>query len=197
MGEEDLRRLCVYYEKDTQKIIDFFPADFSAEAKGNLLSVWNQTIPRQILITLSDMEQTTMQDLKKKIGHSNSTLHENVKKLEDLGLIRTGIIYKGNKIRVLRSQILFITKNPKFKRGFRKLFQGIWVNSSVSKQVIDFLQKHPDKYMSVEEIASALKLPVDEIELELSNWDSSVTRAFGDVFKEKPFEKKVLYKGKK
>lgn len=191
------RTLCVYFEKDTKKILDFFPAHFSGEIKSNLLSVWNQTIPRQILITLSDIEECTMQELKKTIGHSNSTLHENVKKLEDLDLIKSVIIYKGNKIRVLQSKILFVTKNPRFKRGFKRLFQGIWVNSGVSKQVIEFLAKNPEKYYSVEDLSAALKIPVDDIELELSNWDSSVTRAFADVFRERPFEKKVLYRGKK
>ena len=136
-----------------------------------------------------------MQELRKKIGHSNSTLHENVKKLEDQELIHTQLIYEGNKIRVLKPAFLFVTQNPKSKAQIKKFFQGIWVDSETNKKVVDFLQKNKEEYFTAEEIAAKTRLPVDDVQLALSNWESTVTRALSDVTKQKPFEKKTLYKG--
>lgn len=185
---------CVYYDGQTDAIIDFFPTDMHADIKSKIVTFWNQEIPRKVLKELS-MQNITMQELKSKIGHSNSTLHENIKKLEEAGLIHTEIIYEGNKIRVLSPKILFVTKNPEFKAKVQRFFQGMWVNAEHNKRVIDFLQDNPDKFFSSDQIAAKTGLPVDEVELILSNWDSQVTRALSDFLKSKPFEKKVLYRG--
>ena len=185
---------CVYYDNQTDAIIDFFPTDMASEIRSSIVNAWNQDIPRKILKELST-HAMTMQELKTKIGHSNSTLHENIKKLEEANLIHTEIIYEGNKIRVLSPKILFVTKNPEFKTRIQKFFQGMWVNSDKNKKVIDFLQDNPDKFFSADQIAAKTNIPVDEVELILSNWDSQVTRAMSDFLKSKPFEKKVLYRG--
>jgi biotin operon repressor len=185
---------CVYYDAQTEDIIDFFPTEIESGAKARIMNFWSQDIPRKILKELSG-QAMTMQELKSKIGHSNSTLHENIKKLEEAGLIHTEIIYEGNKIRVLAPRILFVTKNPEFKVKVQKFFQGMWINSDHNKKVIDFLQDSPDKFFSVDQIAAKTGISVDEVELILSSWESKVTRAISDFRKDKPFEKKVLYRG--
>lgn len=185
---------CVYYDAQTEAILDFFPVDVPAGLRSRTLSAWEQDIPRKILKELSRKE-LTMQELKGIIGHSNSTLHENIKRLEEAGLIHTEIIYEGNKIRVLQPKILFVTKNQEFKTKVQRFFQGMWVNTEHNRKVIDFLQENPDKYYSIDQLAAKTGLPVDEVELILSNWDSQVSRALSDFLKEKPFEKKVLYRG--
>lgn len=191
---EQKLQYCVYYEPKTEAIVDFFPTDIPAELRNKVIAAWNQEIPRKILKELS-VKELTMQELKLKIGHSNSTLHENILKLEESGIIHTEIIYEGNKIRVLAPRILFVTKNQEFKAKVQRFFQGMWVHSDHNKQVIDFLQENPDKYFSTDQIAAKTNIPVDEVELILSNWDSQVTRSLSDFLKEKPFEKKVLYRG--
>jgi biotin operon repressor len=185
---------CVYYDGATEAVVDFFPTEITADLKGKIITFWNQEIPRKILKELSTQDMT-MQELKNKIGHSNSTLHENIKKLEEAGLINTEIIYEGNKIRVLSARMLFVTKNPEFKAKVQRFFQGMWVDSDKNKKVIDFLQENPDKFFSSDQIAAKTGIPVDEVELILTNWDSQVTRALSDFMKQKPFEKKVLYRG--
>jgi DNA-binding Lrp family transcriptional regulator len=185
---------CVYYDSRTEDIIDFFPTDASADFRAKVITAWSQEIPRKILKELSG-QNLTMQELKSRIGHSNSTLHENIKKLEELGLIHTQIIYEGNKIRVLGARILFVTKNPEYKAKVQKFFQGMWVNSEHNKRVIDFLQDNPDKFFTADQVAAKTNIPVDEVEIILSNWDSQVTRSLSDFLKSKPFEKKVLYRG--
>ena len=185
---------CVYYDGLSDTIVDFFPADIPAETRSRVMTFWNQEIPRKILKELS-VKELTMQELKNKIGHSNSTLHENILKLEEAGLIHTEIVYEGNKIRVLAPLILFVTKNAEFKTKVQKFFQGLWVNSDNNKKVIDFLQDNPDKYFTSDQIAAKTNIPVDEVEIILSNWDSQMSRGLSDFLKQKPFEKKTLYRG--
>ena len=185
---------CVYYDKETEEIQDFFPAHIGADLRNTVINHWDQEIPRKILRALSEGEKT-MQELRKEIGHSNSTLHENVKKLEELDLIQTKLIYEGNKIRILEPKFLFVTKNPSSKAQIKRFFQGLWVDSEANKKVIEFLNKNKGKYWTAEEIAAKTGIPVDDVELTLSNWDSKVTRALSDFNKQRPFEKKTLYRG--
>jgi hypothetical protein len=185
---------CVYYEAATEAITEFFPADITADLKNKIIGAWQQEIPRKILKELS-VKELTMQELKGLIGHSNSTLHENIKKLEEAGLIYSAIIYEGNKIRVLQPRFLLVTKNPEFKTKVQRFFQGMWVNSDNNKKVIGYLQDNADKYFTADQIAAKTGVPVDEVELLLSNWDSQFTRSLSDFLKQKPFEKKVLYRG--
>lgn len=191
---EERLEYCVYYDKDTEEIIDFFPGNIDADTKNTIISTWGQEIPRKILRALSEGAMT-MQELRSSIGHSNSTLHENVKKLEELGLIRTEIVYEGNKIRQLQPKLLFVTKSPKFRTRITKFFQGIWVDGEANKKVVEFLQENSDDYFTVEEIAAKTDLTVDQVTIVLSNWDSQVTRALSDFMKKKPFEKRTLYRG--
>lgn len=188
-------RYCVYYDKDTEEIQDFFPANIGADRRNTVITAWEQEISRKILRTLSEGD-LTMQELRKKIGHSNSTLHENVKKLEEQELIHTELIYQGNKIRVLKPAFLFVTQNPKSKTQIKKFFQGLWVDSEINTDVVEFLKKNKHEYYTAEEIAAKTGYPVDDVQLILSNWESKVTRALSDFMKEKPFEKKILYKGR-
>ncbi len=185
---------CVYYEKDTEEILDFFPTGVNPDTRNTVITFWEQDIPRKILKAVSE-EPLTMQELRKRIGHSNSTLHENVKKLEEADMIRTSIVYEKNKIRTLTPRFLFVTKAPRFKSSVQKFFQGLWVNSKANDTVIDFLTKNKQDFWTAEEIAAKTNLTVDEVELVLSNWDSQVTRALSDFMKKKPFEKKTLYRG--
>lgn len=187
-------RYCVYYEPKTEKILDFLPVHIDGAVKSTVITTWDQKIPRKILKALSE-GPLTMQELRNKIGHSTSTLHENVLKLEDLGLVSTKLIYEGNKIRKLNPEFLFVTKSPRFKTAVQRFFQGIWVNSDASEKVVQFLKAHPDDYFTAEEIAAKTNLSVDEVELALSNWDSQVTRALSDFLKKKPFEKRITYRG--
>lgn len=184
---------CVYYDKDTEEIRDFFPQDINPDVRNAIITFWEQEIPRKILKSISE-GPLTMQELRKKIGHSNSTLHENVKKLEEAEMIRTSIIYEKNKIRQLVPRFLFVTKNPRFKMAVQRFFQGLWVDTEANKTVIAFLKEHKDEFWTAEEIASKTGLTVDEVELILTNWDSQVTRALSDFMKKKPFEKKTLYR---
>lgn len=186
---------CVYYDKRSEEIIDFIPAHIDPDFRNGVISAWRQEIPRKILKALSE-GPLTMQELRKKIGHSNSTLHENVMKLEDAGLVKTGLSYTGNKVRTLAPVFLFVTKAPKFRTNIQRFFQGMWVNSDANQSVVNFLSKHPEKYYTAEEIAAKTSLSVDDVELVLSSWDSQVTRALSDFLKDRPFEKKVLYKGR-
>ena len=185
---------CVYYDVQTSTILDFFPQEVPAELKNRIITFWGQEIPRKILKELS-IKELTMQELKGAIGHSNSTLHENIKKLEEGGLIHTEIVYEGNKIRILAPRILFVTKNPEHKTKVQRFFQGMWIDSSKNKAIIDYLQDNPDKFFTTDQIAAKTNIPVDEVELILSNWDSQFSRGLSDFLRNKPFEKKVLYRG--
>jgi DNA-binding PadR family transcriptional regulator len=185
---------CVYYDNQTGSILDFFPQDVPAEIKNRIITSWSQEIPRKILKELSTSEMT-MQELKNRIGHSNSTLHENIKRLEEAGLIHTQIVYEGNKIRILAPRILFVTKNPEHKSKVQRFFQGMWVDSDKNGTIVRYLQDNPDKFFTADQIAAKTNIPVDEVELILSNWDSQFSRGLSDFLKQRPFEKKVLYRG--
>lgn len=188
---------CVYYDQNSLEIIDILPKDTEPKVLACINEMWNQDIPRRILIEISSKEGITASDIKRSIGHSMSTLHENIEKLKTLGLIKTKMVYEQNKKKILSPNVLFVTRNPKFKEAFLRFFQGMWVDSKKTQKIIDYLQKHPDKYFSVEELSLKLKIPVDEIGLLLSNWDSQTTRAMSHFLKQKPFEKKILYRARK
>lgn len=190
-------KYCVYYDQKTEQILDYLPKNMDLKTKGQIDEFWNQDIPRKILITLSEHEINSIPELKNFVGHSMSTLHDNIKKLEIAGLIETQLTYVENKKRSIKPNVLFVTKNPKFKSSVQKFFQGLWIDSEKTNIIIGFLQKNPEKYYSVEEISAKLKMPVDEIEMLLSNWDSVTTRTLSNIMMEKPFEKKVMYRGKK
>jgi len=178
-------------------IIEIMPESIPSEVRSNIEKLWNQDIPRKIMICLSKEEQTTASRIKEIIGHSSSTLHENIRKLENADLIDAEMVYEGNKQKIIKSRIITVSKNPEQKRKFKKYFQGIWVNSEKSKTIINFLKENNNNYYTVEDIAAQTGIPVDDVELLLSNWDSFTTRALSDFFKDSPFEKKIMYKGKK
>jgi predicted AAA+ superfamily ATPase len=188
--------LCIYYNERSKKIIEILPRSLDANSRAKIQGIWQQEIPRKILLTLSN-NPLNLSQLKDQIGHSISTIHDYIKKLESLGLVNTEIIYDKNKQKILKSNILCVTKNPKYKTLINKFFQGMWVDSKKFQVITALLDKHPDKYFTYEEIANKTNLPVDEVELLISNWDSQLTRALSDFLKEAPFEKKVLIKSRK
>ncbi|MFT4304647.1 MAG: winged helix-turn-helix transcriptional regulator [Candidatus Woesearchaeota archaeon] len=187
---------CIYYDKRNEAIIDFLPADIDSKVKQKITEVWNQEITREILKIISEEDEITAPKIKEKIGHSASTLHENIKKLEDLKLIESKMIFKGNKKKIIKPKILCVTKNPNYKEKFQKFFQGLFVDTKNTKKIIECLERNKNKFLSIEEISIKTKIPVDEIEILLKNWDSQITRSLSDFMKEKPFEKKTLYKYK-
>ena len=89
---------------------------------------------KNILILLSNEGEITVPRIKETIGHSMSTLHENIKKLEDADLISTKMVYKLKKQKIIEPKILFATKNPKYKTKLKRFFQGLWVNSKKSEK---------------------------------------------------------------
>lgn len=188
---------CVYYDIETQNIIDYLPKDIENSIKQNIIEAWGQEITREILKIVSEFGEITAPEIKKEIGHSSSTLHENIKKLEDLDLINTEMSYKGNKKKIISPKLFCVTKNPSNKEKFQKFFQGLFIDSTNSKKIIECLEKNSKKFLSLEEISIKTKIPVDEIEILLNNWDSQITRTLSDFMKKKPFEKKIMYKFKK
>ena len=187
-----------YYDKKTLEVLDFLPKNLEGSFQSKVLELWAQEIPRKILMFLSTENQVTAPKIKNAIGHSVSTLHENIKKLEDAGLIKTEMIYVGNKQKIIKPRVIFVTKNPIFRSVVKSfLAKGFWIDSKKSKKVIDFLQKNHNRQYTAEEISSKTSVPVDEIHSLLSNWDSQITRAFSDFLRDKPFEKKIFYQGKK
>lgn len=190
-------KYCVQYDVEKGNIIGFLPTDIEDSIKNKILEVWNQEITKEILKILSEKGELTAPKIREEIGHSASTLHENIKKLEDLKLIETQMIYKGNKQKIISPKILCVTKNPRSKERFQKFFQGLFTDSDKSKKIIEFLKKNPKNYFTIEEISAKTKIPADEIEIHLNNWESHITRSFSDFLKKKPFEKKVEYRYKK
>lgn len=190
---------CVYFDKRTYAILDYLPKDLDENLKKNISLLWNQEIPRKILQLLcAEDEGITSPGIKQKVGHSMSTLHENIKKLELANLIKTEMIYEGNKQKVIKPRILFVSQNTTLTRSITSfLNKGLWVDSKTSTKIIDFLKKNPDRYYTAEEISVKTSIQVDEVKTLLDNWDSMITRAFSQFLKEKPFEKKVLYRGNK
>lgn len=189
-------KCCVYYDNATGRIIDIIPDSIEAGLRSEIERYWAQEIPRQLLINISKYEETNAAQIKSEIGHSSSTLHENIRKLEKAGLIEAKMAYKGNKVKVIRPKMIAVSKNPEHKRKFKVYFKGIWVESEKSRRITEFLRKNKDRFYTAEEISTHTKVPVDDVELLLSNWDSYTTRALSDFFKERPFIKKVMYKGK-
>jgi DNA-binding Lrp family transcriptional regulator len=189
--------ICIYYDEKKGEILDILPKNLDAQKKNAIESMWIQYIPRKILLMLSGRENITAPQIKNEIGHSMSTLHDNIKRLEDADLIKTEMVYTQNKQRLINSNILCVTKSPKHKEKIKKFFQGMWVDSSKTQKILDFLNNDPNKYYTPEEISLNTKIPVDDVELLLSNWDSIMTRGVSALTREVPFEKKVMYKGKK
>jgi response regulator of citrate/malate metabolism len=188
----------VYYDKKTENIMDFLPSNLSDDRKNTIRELWNQDIPRKILLLLTKEEQLTAPKIKEHIGHSMSTLHENIKKLEMADLIEAEMIYEGNKQKVLKTKVLAVCKNDKLTERITKfLNQGLWVDTTRSNTIIDFLNKHPDKYYTPEEISIKTGIQVDEVRTLLENWDSQLTRGFSHFMRKMPIEKKTLYKAAK
>ncbi len=185
------------YYSPRMEILDIFPQTADQEFRNNLIRMWDEKIAREILIALSNARELTVMRLKEMIGHSMSTLHENIEKLEAAGLIESEIIYVGKKQKVIRPAVICVTKNPKHKENFKRFFQGLWVDSENFKQIVAFLRKNPDKYYTCEEISLRTKIPVDDVEILLNNWDSPITKSLSDFMKEAPFEKKLLYRARR
>lgn len=193
---EQAQQYIIYYDKKSENIIDFFPNNLPETVRQTITEVWMQPICREILKLLSQQDQLTAPAIKEKIGHSMSTLHENINKLESLGLINAVMSYKVNKQKIIETNLLAISKNTKLTETITKfLNQGLWVDSARSDKIVDFLQKNPDVAYTVDEISAKTGIQVDEVQTLLDNWDSQVTRSFSDFLKKRPFEKRVLYKG--
>ncbi|RMF05537.1 ArsR family transcriptional regulator [Candidatus Woesearchaeota archaeon] len=189
---------CLFFDKATHQIKDFWPKNLDEETKNKLTLAWQNSIMREILLALSEHDELTTPELKKIVGHSMSTLHENIEKLKRYGLIEAEMTYVGNKKKVLRSRVLCVTRNPRLVSKLKNfLNKGLWVDSRKSKKIISFLDQHPNTYFSVPEIAAKTKIPADEVETLLENWDSQITRALSDFLKPPPFEKKILYRSLK
>ena len=188
----------VYYEKSRGTILDHFPASISHETQELIKKYWGQPVCREILKFLSKQEETTAPEIQEAIGHSMSTLHENITRLEADGLIMTEMVYKQNKKKIIRPNVMFVNKNsPLTERITRFLNQGLLVDTATSRKIIKFLDKHPDKAFSAEQISVKTGIQVDEIETLLNNWDSIVTRAFSEALRKKPFVKRVTYQSSK
>lgn len=185
-----------YYEKNSKQIEDIIPKDIDVKLNNAITQFWNQDIVQDILIFISQEQETTITDIKKNIGHSQSTIYEIVNKLEHAKLITTEISYVGSKKRIIKPTVHFITKNKKSKIFLQKFFQGLWVNSSQFKKIMEFLQKNPHHAFTAEEISLKTSIPVDEITILMNNWESPLTKTYSDLFKEPPFEKKVTYQVK-
>ncbi len=191
-------KICVYYNKKTEEIESFLPESIEEDKKVKIADSWKNKINRKILKKLSLNEKLNLSELKEKVGHSISTVSNSVKKLESKDIVKTKITYKGNKQKIITSNILFVTQNPNLKKVFKKvLSQGIWIDTDKTKEIIDFLRKNEDEFYSVEEISARTKIPVDEVKSLLNNWDSQITRSVSTFLKEPPFEKKTVFRYKK
>lgn len=190
--------LCVYYELGSEKLLDFFPkSKVTPEIIKNISIAWENPIYRKVLKYLSENKDVKLIDLATNLNHSLSTISDAVNRLESLGLITSKISFQGKKQRVINSKILFVTKNPELKKIFNNLInQGIWVDMKKTKEIIEYLKKNKDRFLTIEEISIGTKIPVDEVKTLLENYDSFITRSFSEAFKEIPFEKITLYKYK-
>lgn len=187
--------ICVYYDEKKQYIIDIAPRELDPEVRSRLEEAWQQPILRQILILLSEGVER-LPDIQKRIGHSASTLHGAVQRLSDMGFLSYEMSYQGNKQKILASDVLCVTKNPKSKSAAQKFFQGLWIDSEKTNRIIEAM-KSERKWWTAEELSLKTKIPVDEIVLLLSNFDSLTTRSLSQFLKAPPFEKKVLYQAKR
>ncbi|MEM4396061.1 MAG: winged helix-turn-helix domain-containing protein [Candidatus Woesearchaeota archaeon] len=190
--------LCVYYELGSEKLLDFFPkSKITPEMLKNISVAWENPIYRKILKYLSENKNVKLIELAENLNHSVSTISEAINRLESLALVTSELSFEGKKQRVINSKVLFVTKNPELKKIFNNLInQGIWIDMKKTKQIIEYLKKNKDKFLSVEEISLGTKIPVDEVRTLLENYDSFITRSFSEAFKETPFEKITLYKYK-
>ncbi|MGM5483856.1 MAG: winged helix-turn-helix domain-containing protein [Nanobdellota archaeon] len=183
-----------YYEKRKEVLLDFFPKDIDTVTKKKIQNLWNQPVAREIMKTLSVKEQATAPEIQKEVGHSMSTLHENITKLENNGLIKTEMVYTKNKRKIIVPEIMFVNRNSRLTEAITKfLNQGLMVDSRTGRKVIKFLDNNKDRAFTVEQISVKTGIQVDEVETLLENWNSLITRAFSEVFKEKPFVKRVTY----
>ncbi|MDD9953777.1 MAG: helix-turn-helix domain-containing protein [Candidatus Woesearchaeota archaeon] len=192
---EEMRPM-VYYHAKTETIKEFFPANTDATKKGQIMTMWAQEIPRKILMQLSQKSQMSVPELKHAIGHSMSTLHETLKKLEEAELITTKMIYEGKKQKVITPNVLFVHKSADVRAKMEKFFQGLWVDSRTTMKIVDFLNQNATKFYTAEEIALQTDIPLERVELLLNNWDSFITRTVSSAFQRCPFEKKVVYRGR-
>ncbi|MEM2115888.1 MAG: helix-turn-helix domain-containing protein [Candidatus Woesearchaeota archaeon] len=191
-------KICVYYEIGSERIIDYFPkSNIDPQIIKSITLAWENQIYRRILKFLSEKGSVKLSVLARELGHSISTISEAVSKLESLDLIESNIIYKEKKQRIINTKVLFVTENPKFKRIFNRLIsQGIWIDMKKTKVIINFLKENRERFFTAEEISVATKIPVDEVKVLLENYESFITRAFSEAFKEIPFEKVVMYRYK-
>lgn len=183
----------VYYEKKKETILGFFPTDISNDLKEIIQSAWNQPVCRAILKYLSKEDQATAPEIKDAIGHSMSTLHENIARLERDGIIKTEMTYVQNKKKIITSNVLFVTKTSKLTRAMAKFFQGLLVDTKSSKKIVSFLDRNAGKSFTVEQIAARTGIDVDDVQIVLDNWESIITRTFEDALKPTPFVKQILY----
>ncbi|PIN70539.1 hypothetical protein COV93_01100 [Candidatus Woesearchaeota archaeon CG11_big_fil_rev_8_21_14_0_20_43_8] len=188
----------VYYDKKSERITDFLPVDLDDNSKAAIINQWQMDIPRRILKALSENDMMTAPRIKETIGHSMSTLHENIKKLEEAGLIETKMIFEGNKQKIIRPKVFFVTQNPRLRSFLIKAAnQGVWVETEKSKSVLKFLKENADEFHTAEEISLKLKIPVDEVKTLLENWNSQFNRGLSEFMKKMPFERRVYYRAVK
>lgn len=186
----------LYFDAKSEAIVDFLPQNIPEEKKEIIRELWAQPICRAILKFLTKSEKATAPKIKEAIGHSMSTLHENIKKLEYAGLIKTEMIYEGNKQKIIEPTIMCVSRNTKMTEAItRFLNQGLWVDTERGDKIIDFLKNNNKKFFTVEEISAKTGIQVDEVQTLLDNWDSQVTRSFSQMFKKRPFEKQTRYRG--
>lgn len=189
-------KACVYYDNKSNEIIEVLPNNIDPRLKGFIFEFWNQNIFKKILINISMYDNLSISDLKKLVGHSISTIHDAITKLENADLIISELTYINNKKKILKPNVVFVNKNPRFKTSIQKFFQGLWIDSKKTNKIIEFLKKNKTKKFTAEQISTRTEIPVDEVKLLLSNWDSITTRTLRNFMQETPFEKIVYYKGK-
>lgn len=187
----------VYYEKKKETILEFFPTDIPTDIQEVILSAWNQPVCRSILKFLSKEEESTAPLIKDAIGHSMSTLHENISRLERDGLISTEMVYVKNKKKIITSNVLFVTKNSKITGTINKFFQGFLVDTKNGNKITKFLDRNKSKSFTIEQISARTNIPVDDVQVIMDNWESTITRTFSDAFKEKPYIKEITYRSSK
>ena len=164
-------QICVYYDEKKEYILDISPRGVDPEVRTKLEEAWNQPILRKILILLSQGIDR-LPDIQQEIGHSPSTLHAAVQRLSQAGFLTYKMVYTGNKQKILTSNVLCVTKNPDSKIALQKFFQGLWIDSAKTKRIIKAMQTNKTKWWTPEELSVKTKIPVDEIALLLSNFDS-------------------------
>lgn len=189
-------QLCVYYDEKKGYIIDIMPKEIKLSIRAELESLWAQPIARKVLIAISS-GITKMPDIKKSIGHSASTLHDAVKKLSNAGFIEYQMIYKKNKQKVLKTNVLCVSKSTKSKLALQQFFRGLWVDSKKTNSIITLINSDPKKWWTQEEISAKTNIPIDQVHLLLSNFDSQTTRGLSQFLKKPPFSKKIMYKSQK